>query len=369
MNLTAPDVLAGKILIVDDKLVNVLLLERMLAGAGYSNISSTTSPADVCRLHLEHRYDLILLDLQMPGTDGFEVMERLKQVEVGGYLPVLVITAQPAQKLRALKAGARDFVSKPFELAEVLVRVHNLLEVRLLQAETERLYEQVVAEQKVSERLLLNVLPRAIAERLKGRPENAEIRAEVIADNHAEVTVLFADIVGFTSFSAGVSASSLVEVLNDLFTRFDGIAARHGLEKIKTIGDAYMAAAGLPEPSRDHAVNAAHTALEMIETVERFNEQSSHRLNVRIGMDSGAVVAGVIGQSKFFYDLWGDVVNTASRMESQGVAGRIQMTESTRQRLSETFELERRGAIDVKGKGEMQTWFLNGRSALAEAVH
>jgi adenylate cyclase len=357
------DILNGKILIVDDQLVNIILLERMLRGAGYANISTTQEPSRVGDLYRENRYDLILLDLQMPVMDGFQVLEHLKEIELGGYVPVLVVTAQPDHKLQALKAGARDFVSKPFELAEVLLRVYNMLEVRLLHQETRKLYEQVLAEQKVSERLLLNVLPRSIAERLKGRPEVlSDSFSEIIADSFAEVTVLFADIVEFTKFSEGISAEILVVVLNDLFTRFDSIADHWGLEKIKTIGDAYMAAAGLPVPVADHAIRAANMALDMVEAVDRFNEQSKYWLKVRIGLDTGAVVAGVIGRRKFLYDLWGDVVNTASRMESHGVPGRIQVTTATRLKLGELFVLENRGHISVKGKGDMNTWFLNGRN-------
>jgi adenylate cyclase len=173
---------------------------------------------------------------------------------------------------------------------------------------------------------------------------------------------LFADIVGFTKFSEGVSATELVEVLNDVFTRFDGIADHRGLEKIKTIGDSYMAAAGLPVPVADHTERAAHMALDLIEVMDRFNAQGPHHLTIRIGLSTGAVVAGVIGRRKFLYDLWGDVVNKASRMESHGVPGRIQVTDAARQRLGDPFNLERREAIEVKGKGEMQTWFLNGRN-------
>jgi len=365
--INSSDILHGKILIVDDLEVNVILLDRMLRGAGYESISSTIDPTMVCELHRKNQYDLILLDLQMPGMDGFQVMEALKEVEPGGYLPVLVITAQPAHKLRALQAGAKDFVSKPFDLAEVLARVRNMLEVRLLHRETKKLYERVLAEQQMSERLLHNVLPDSIADRLKDRPEViAENFTEVIADSFQEVTVLFADIVEFTKFSAGVSAEVLVDVLNDIFTRFDSIADNRGLEKIKTIGDAYMAAAGLPVPAADHAIRAAHMALDMIEAMRRFNEHSGHKLNVRIGIETGAVVAGIIGKRKFLYDLWGDTVNTASRMESQGVSGRIQITDTTRQRLSEPFMFEKRGAIDVKGKGEMQTWFLNSRNEVGQ---
>ena len=358
--INASDILRANLLIVDDQAANVLLLERLLSSAGYTSVTSTQNPREVCELHRKNNYDLILLDLQMPDFNGFQVIDGLKEIEAEGYLPVLVITAQPDEKLRALKAGAKDFVSKPFDLAEVLVRVWNLLEVRLLHSETKKLYKQVVAEQKVSERLLHNVLPQAIAERLKGRPEvMADNFSDIVADTYPDVTVLFADIVGFTKFSESLSAAVLITVLNDIFIRFDTIADHWGLEKIKTIGDSYMAAAGLPIPVPNHAERATNMALDMLEVMNHFNEQSGYQLNIRIGMSTGAAVAGVIGKRKFFYDLWGDVVNAASRMESHGVAGKIQITDSTRQQLGGLFLLEKRGTIEVKGKGEMTTWFIN----------
>jgi adenylate cyclase len=357
------DILSAKILIVDDQQVNVLLLDRMLRGAGYVGVTSTTNPRQVCALHRQNRYDLILLDLQMPGMDGFQVMEDLKEVEAGDYLPVLVITAQPDHKLRALKAGAKDFITKPFDLAEVLLRVYNMVEVRLMHFEMKKLYERVVAEQQVSERLLLNVLPHSIAERLKGR---ADILShsfdEVIADSFSDVTVLFADIVGFTQLSSGENPKTLVMLLNEIFTCFDDIADRRGLEKIKTIGDAYMAVAGVPLPRDDHAARAADMAMDVMEALAAFNQRHGYTLQLRIGINSGPVVAGVIGKRKFIYDLWGDTVNTASRMESHGVPGRIQVSDATRRQLDESFVLEARGIIDVKGKGAMHTWFLDGGS-------
>jgi len=174
--------------------------------------------------------------------------------------------------------------------------------------------------------------------------------------------VLFADIVGFTKFSAGMNPEKLVVLLNEIFTDFDGIVDNRGLEKIKTIGDAYMAVAGISVLAADHVARAAHMALDMMDSLNAFNDRNGYTMQMRIGINSGAVVAGVIGKRKFIYDLWGDTVNTASRMESHGVAGRIQVTDSTRQRLSEPFVLEKRGAIDVKGKGDMHTWFLNSRN-------
>jgi adenylate cyclase len=165
---TTAEILHGKILIVDDQEANVLLLTQMLRSEGYDTIASTMDPLQVCEMHLVNRYDLILLDLQMPVMDGFQVMENLRQIETGGYVPVLVITAQSAHKLRALRSGAKDFVSKPFDLAEVLLRVHNMLEVRLLHMEALQLCARIVSEQEVSKRLLLNLLPEALAEVLKG---------------------------------------------------------------------------------------------------------------------------------------------------------------------------------------------------------
>lgn len=339
------------------------MLERILRGAGYASITSTIEPSQVCELHHVQGFDLILLDLQMPGMDGFQVMAKLKEIETDGYLPVLVLTVQPEHKLQALNAGARDFISKPFDTAEVLARVYNMLEVRLLHKELKVLYANATDDIKATRRLLCNVLPECIADRLKGRPEAiADNFSDVIADSFAQVTVLFADIVDFARFSRSVAPETLLEVLNDIFTRFDNIADCHGIEKIKTIGDSYLAAAGLPVPMTDHGCRMAHMALDIIAEMQNFNEDTGYNLNVRIGISSGAVVAGVIGKRNFFHDLWGDVVNTASRMESHGKPGRIQVTEEVKALLTDEFILEKRGTIEVKDKGEMTTWFLNGRN-------
>jgi adenylate cyclase len=359
-------ILKAKLLIVDDQAANVLLLERLLLSAGYTEVASTQNPTVVTELHRLNKYDLILLDLNMPVMDGFQVMEELKSIETEGTLPVLVITAQPNEKLRALKFGALDFLSKPFDIAEVLARVQNLLLVRLLNLETQKLYQQVLVEQDLSEMLLHNMLPQAIAERLKGRSKlTANHLNQAIVDSYPNVTVLFADIVGFTAFSEMVSPGVMVDVLNDLFTRFDHIAEHRGLEKIKTIGDSYMAAADLPVLVPDHADRAAQMSLDMLLAIEDFNASTQHPLNIRIGISSGAAVAGIIGKSKFLYDLWGDVVNTASRMESHGMTGRIQISDATRQALTQPFSIEHRGVIEVKGKGVMNTWFLNNSDKIA----
>jgi class 3 adenylate cyclase len=217
----------------------------------------------------------------------------------------------------------------------------------------DREHRLLLAEQERSERLLLNVLPAPIAARLKQGDG-------VIADEFPEVTVLFADIVDFTVRSQQSTPEQVVQVLNDLFSAFDELARQRGLEKIKTIGDAYMVVGGLPEPRPDHAEAVAGMALAMREEVARRDDPGGRPLAVRIGIDTGPVVAGVIGRSRFSYDLWGDTVNTASRMESHGVTGCIQVTARTHDRLRDGFRFRRRGPIPVKGKGEIVTYFLVG---------
>jgi class 3 adenylate cyclase len=223
----------------------------------------------------------------------------------------------------------------------------------LLLGEAARTRGALALEQQRSERLLRNVLPAPIAARLKAGEQP-------IADAFAEVTVLFADIVDFTPHSAQLSPQQVVQTLNDLFSAFDQLARRHGLEKIKTIGDAYMVVGGLPDPRPDHAQAVAEMALAMRHEAAKRADPSGRSLQVRIGLDSGPVVAGVIGTSKFSYDLWGDTVNTASRMESHGLPGCIQVTARTYQRLRDRYRFQGREPVPVKGKGEMRTYLLLG---------
>ena len=209
-------------------------------------------------------------------------------------------------------------------------------------------------EQAKAENLLLNILPRSIAEKLKDR-------SEPIADQFTSASILFADVVDFTPLAERLRPAEVVGVLDHLFSHFDTLADRYGLEKIKTIGDCYMAAAGVPTPRPDHAQAIALMALDMIDAM-RTNDQVGHLgLELRIGINSGPVVAGVIGRKRFLYDLWGDAVNTASRMESHGTPGRIQITRATCELLADEFVCEPRGTITVKGKGEMDVWYLVGR--------
>jgi class 3 adenylate cyclase len=212
--------------------------------------------------------------------------------------------------------------------------------------------KQIIVEQERAENLLLNILPDSIAQRLKTQPC-------VIADNFNDVSVLFADIVNFTPMSAKMTPVELVELLNDVFSYFDELVEKYEVEKIKTIGDCYMVAAGVPHPQSDHAKILAQMALE-IQNYFSSQKINGKMIDFRIGINSGSVVAGVIGRKKFAYDLWGDVVNTASRMESQGISGRIQITEPTYELVKDEFFCEPSEEVPVKGKGEMKVWHIIG---------
>jgi class 3 adenylate cyclase len=288
---------------------------------------------------------------------------------VGGPLPTgfagRVLAAAETASGETIELHAEDRV---FELLVVSVYEFGAINVYGTDVTAAREVERAGAE---NERLLLNILPASIADRLR--------RGElVIADRFDETTVLFADVVGFTQLSHELSPAQIVETLNAVFSAFDRLAERHGLEKIKTIGDAYMVVGGLTddgpaEPGHgatgDHVRRVAEMGLEMLAEAARLSESAARPMQFRIGMHTGPAVAGVIGIKKFIYDVWGDTVNTASRMESQGVPGRVQVTEGTYQRLRDAFVFESRGLIDVKGKGPIPTYLLVGAVEPHSAEH
>jgi adenylate cyclase len=266
-----------------------------------------------------------------------------------------------AYALLALVSAAQD-IAVGVALRQVLLYCENVLLVsslaffalRFFMVERDKARAALEREQARSEALLLNILPPPIAERLKAGHQT-------IADGYAEATILFADLVGFTHLATTVTPEQLVEMLNRLFSRFDELSGLYGVEKIKTIGDAYMACAGVPIARRDHAEAIAEMALAMRDAVDAHNREFHSMLQIRIGINTGPVVAGVIGLKKFIYDLWGDTVNLASRMESQGIPNHIQVSAATWECLHDRYEFEPRGAIEVKGMGHILTYFLKGR--------
>jgi class 3 adenylate cyclase len=277
----------------------------------------------------------------------------------------IVALSETVEKFAHKDFGARTRVATKDEIGQ-LGKSFNVM-AETIQAHSENL-ESLVAERtheletekQTSERLLLNVLPSPIADRLK-QGEG------VIVDRFDQVTVLFADIVGFTALSSRTSPEALVSMLNELFSAFDRLAEVHGLEKIKTIGDAYMVVSGIPQPRTDHAQAMARMALDMLTAIADYDKKVGGELTIRVGLHSGSVVAGVIGTKKFIYDLWGDTVNTASRMESSGVPGRVHVTEATYTLLREDYDFDPPRKVDIKGKGMMSTYLLIGPSATRAA--
>jgi adenylate cyclase len=307
------------------------------------------------------RRDCPILD--NPGPDYTACKRRLK---ISGRQWSLYVSATP--EIRKTRKHWRSWGTLTMGMLWTLIpvtymltalsrtaQIEKLAQERISQAEQlQAAYLQLELEQAKSEQLLLNVLPAAIALRLKDNEHN-------IAESFAEVTVMFADIVGFTELSSRISATAVVEVLNDIFSAFDHLADRHGLEKIKTIGDAYMVVGGLPTPREDHAEAIANMAIDMLQEIRILSLEHSEPFSIRIGICSGPVVAGVIGLKKFIYDLWGDTVNIASRMESHGITGCIQVTAETYELLKDKYTFEKRGAIQVKGKGYMVTYLMTGK--------
>ncbi|MFT5515629.1 MAG: adenylate cyclase [Rhodothermales bacterium] len=346
----------GRILVVDDNEMNRDVLGKRLERSGHEILTACDGREALDVLEKES-VDLVLLDIMMPVMDGYQVLVHMKKSDDLRLLPVIVLSAadQLESVVRCIEMGADDFLPKPFNSALLMARVGACIEKKRLRDREQEILEDLRVERENSERLLLNILPASIAARLKAGEET-------IADSYQEVTVLFSDVVGFTAMSAQVSPTELVIELNKLFRRFDALTIKYGVEKIKTIGDAYMAVGGVPEVVSDHAERVADMALAMQLEMDEYNKDSPTPLQIRIGLNTGTVVAGVAGTAKFAYDLWGDAVNIASRMESTGIAGQIQVSESTASQLRELgFVLEKRGEVEVKGKGIMNTWMLRRR--------
>jgi len=292
---------------------------------------------------------VILLDLMMPKLNGFEVCRRLREDPKTAHVPILMVTAvsERKERLLAISAGANDFLNKPIDIQDVILRVRNAVHAK-------HLHDELQFEREKSETLLRNMLPPAIVERMKKGETN-------IADIHSEATVLVADLVGFTSLSARIGPEQTVQFLNEIFSAFDLLTEAKGLEKIKTIGDAYMAAGGLALPRPDHAEAAAELALDLRDEIGRFNEQYGMSFRIRLGLSTGPVVAGVIGRQKFAYDIWGETVNLACRLESAGEPGRIHVAESTYDCLKNKYQFESRHRLELSGCGLLSAYWLVGR--------
>ncbi|MEB3293804.1 MAG: adenylate/guanylate cyclase domain-containing protein [Synechococcales bacterium] len=482
----------GTILLVDDVTTELNILAAYLKQQTF-RVMTALEGQTALALAREHKPNLILLDIRMPGMNGYEICQQLKQDPTTQDIPILFISGvyDAQERVKAFEVGGVDFISKPFQVEEVLARVQHQLKLHDLQKRLEeqnvrfqqeiqerrelqdryrRLFENSIdgmfqstpggqyisvnpalaaiygyaspeelmtqvthigqqlylqasryegihaylqqhgrvlgAESRIrrkdgskiwisenvrvvkdaqgkvlyyegtvrditerrklesvlhhqkkhTDRILQSVLPRSVAERLK-------YTQQTIADRFDEVSVLFADIDNFTAFSSRISPTEQVQFLNRLFCEFDQLTEQLGLEKIKTIRDVYLVASGMPEPREDHADAIAEMAIQIQAAAAAFQHQLGEPFQVRVGISSGSVVAGVVGSKKFTYDLWGDPVNLASRMQSSGTPGRIQVTPATYRRLQHRYDFEERGLIEVQGVGMMMTYWLQGRKS------
>jgi class 3 adenylate cyclase/CheY-like chemotaxis protein len=350
----------ARLLVVDDSKLMRMGIIRALQQQGVTRIEQADNGQTALDRLKNESFDLMLLDVQMPHMTGIEVLAKLQADPLLKGFPVIVISGGEdiQDVVQCIEMGAEDYLPKPFSPVLLRARLTSSIEkkrlrdlekMRLAQLQTQ--HELLAQEQAKTESVLLNILPKVISQRLKSGET-------LIADAHNDVTVLFADLVGFTTLSNGISAEKLVSMLNDIMSAFDLIANQEWVEKIKTIGDCYMLASGIPLARPDHAQAVVRTALAMLAALESFNQQQGAQLQIRVGIHSGPVVAGVIGVHKYTYDLWGGTVNIASRMESTGLPGHIHVSTATAQLIRDDYTLESRGPVSIKGIGEVETFLI-----------
>lgn len=350
----------GKLLVVDDDHLNREMIRRRLRHMGFEIVLAKDGLEALEALERES-FDLVLLDVLMPEMDGFETLDRIRNHETWRLIPVVMLSAldDTDTTARCITAGAEDYVPKPFNSVVLRARIGASLEKKRLRDKEQAYLKRIKVEQEKAENLLLTILPTAIASRLKSGERN-------IVDSVPAASVMFIDIVGFTTIASNTSPDKTVALLNSLFSSFDRLVDTHGLEKIKTIGDAYMAVAGVPQSVDDHALRAARMGLAVQESMKEFNHTHGVNWSVRVGMHSGPVMAGIIGSRKFAYDLWGDTVNLASRLESQGRPGWVQISSQTAKLIEAEFDVSPVGLVDIRNRGEIQVYKLEGLKNSAE---
>lgn len=341
----------GKILIIDDDILNAELMLKILDKLSHE-VTISHNADDALNAIKANKFDLILLDIIMPDINGIELLQMIKKNNHYFDVPVIMLSALDDLEsiVDCINLGADDYITKPIDKILLNARINSCLEKKVYRDKEKEYLKRIKEEEKKSNDLLLNIMPESIAERLKAGEVN-------IADRFENVSVLFADISDFTSYSSNVSPKVIVEELNNIFSVFDDLVDKYNAEKIKTIGDNYMIASGIPYKNRLHAETVIDLALEMKDAVKNINKN----LGLKIGISSGEVVAGVIGKRKFIYDLWGDTVNVASRMEKYGKNHEIHISKPTYEIVKDKYNFSDRSVIDVKGKGQMETFFLKNR--------
>ena len=331
------DIAKQTVLVVDDATENIDVIVGLLKEQ--YRVKAAVNGVKALKIVEKKPPDLILLDIMMPEMDGYEVIAQLKNSPATRDIPVIFLTGktEAADETKGFELGAVDYISKPFSPSVVKARVHTHLEL--------------VKQRQKSEQLLANTLPEKVIADLK---ETGTSKPELFKN----VTVMFSDFVGFTKMSTNIEPELLISELSDIFTAFDTIIAQNHGERIKTIGDAYMAVSGMPNEDPNHAKNIVQSATEIIAYLEQRNSTSELKWQARIGIHSGPVVGGIVGTKKYLYDVFGDTVNTASRAETASDTMRITISQSTYDLVANAFRFTPRGPIDLKGKGELNLYFV-----------
>jgi class 3 adenylate cyclase/CheY-like chemotaxis protein len=355
--------LRGLVLVIDDDEDNRDVLSRRLLRDG-REVMLAEGGRQALRMLQRYPFDLVLLDIMMPDMDGYEVLAAIKADAKLKHLPVIMITAVDDVEsiVRCVEMGADDYLLKPFNRVLLQARTNALLERKRLRDAEQRKAEELkqmlaeIDEQRAkSQALLENILPQVVADELRNTGAVQPMYFE-------DVTIVFADIVGFTLSTEQLPADELVYILHDYFTAFDGIMGKYGLEKLKTIGDCYMFAAGLPVRSPSNPVDSVLAALEMVHAVERLAETGPVDWRIRIGVNTGPVIAGVVGIRKFAFDIWGDAVNFSARVEAVGKPNRVNLSSGTYARVKDFFECEKQEKVRVKEGREVDTYLVKGVS-------
>jgi CheY-like chemotaxis protein len=343
------------ILIVEDSPVNRKILSELLKKQGY-NILNADSGEEALDLVGKVLPDLIILDILLPGMNGYTTCRQLKEEEETRDIPVIFISSLDAteDKIGGFEVGGVDYITKPFRPAEVMARICTHLRIRHLQRSLADKNKQLEEEKQKSEALLRNVLPRRVACELL-------TTGTCMPQLFAEATVCFADIVNFTAASSLLSPEIIIRELNEIFTGFDLISIKYNCERMKTIGDAYLFACGIPEADPRHAENIACSALEMIEFLHNRNKTADHNWQIRVGVHSGPVVGGVVGTEKYLYDIFGDTVNIAARMEELGSPMRVNVSSASHALLKNKFLFTQSKEVEMKGKGKQMMYTLTGK--------
>ncbi len=339
----------AKILVVDDEAFHLNVVERLLRAAGYTNIWAHTDPREVESLHRIHDFDLILLDIHMPHLSGIDVIDLIRKHDPNAQAPIIVMTGDEDLQTRftALNHGARDFLVKPPRKEEMLSRIRNTLEVG-------HLHRQNRLERNRYQQLLADILPRYIVDKLNDGHDD-------IVDDFPDVAVLFSDLVGFSSVCARLDSRIVVENLNQIFLAMDQLAENHGIEKIKTIGDAYMAVSGIGEVDTSHMARMADFALAIVDKLKVLQDSLAVPFQMRVGIERGQLIAGMLKGRRSVFDVWGDTVNAAARMQSASTPGRVLVSRHFANAIEDDFHLEAKGLIELRGVGKTETLFLTSR--------